>query len=324
MSASEAKIGMTNSGGKKNINFPEGNLFPEENLYVEEFLNYLSIERGLSAHTRESYQSDLRKFIRFLENKGKMDFEQVKREDVIDFLMEEKDRGLAPHSLSRNLVSIRMLFRFLATEGYLRQDVTEVLESPRLWQILPEVLSISEVETLLKQPDDRRKFGIRDKAILELLYASGLRAAELVNLRVSDLNLESGFVRCWGKGSRERIVPLGRKAVAAIRNYLIRARPQFRKGTDPAILFLSSQGKALSRQRLWGLFKKYLLQAGLGKKMSPHTLRHSFATHLLSRGADLRVVQEMLGHANISTTQIYTHVDRARLKEVHRKFHPRG
>ncbi|MDP8214510.1 MAG: site-specific tyrosine recombinase XerD [Candidatus Euphemobacter frigidus] len=293
-------------------------------LYLDEFISYLDIERGLSANTTNSYRSDLEKFIGFLSREGKVGFEEVERGDVMDFLMEEKGRGLTPRSLSRALVSIRMLFRFLTLEGYLRRDVTEVLESPRLWKILPVVLSIAEVKMLLNQPDDENKFGLRNRAILELLYASGLRASELVSLRIGDVNLVSGFVRCWGKGSRERIVPLGTKAAEAIRRYLIVARRHFIKGTDPGILFMSSWGRGMSRQRLWGLVKSYVLKAGIGKKVSPHTFRHSFATHLLSQGADLRVVQEMLGHADITTTQIYTHINRDRLKEVHRRFHPRG
>ncbi len=311
-------IGEKDSGVEENINFPLGNL------YLEEFINYLNVERGLSPNTLQSYRLDLEKFLRFLTRLKKKSFREVKRDEVIDFIMEEKDRGLVPHSLSRNLVSIRMFFRFLTNEGYLRRDVTEVIESPRLWQVLPNVLSIEEVETLLRQPDTSTVRGLRDRAVLELLYASGLRATELVGLKLASLNLESGFVRCWGKGSRERIVPLGGKAAESLRDYLERGRPRLLKGADPDFVFLSRRGNALSRQWLWTMIRKYVLMAGTGKQVSPHTLRHSFATHLLSKGADLRVVQEMLGHANISTTQIYTHVDRDRLKDVHRRFHPRA
>ena len=307
-----------NSGNIQNIHFPQ------ENVYLDEFINYLDIERGLSANTTYNYRSDLAKFIRFLNREGKGGFEEVERDDVINFLMEEKDRGLTPRSLSRALVSIRMFFRFLTLEGYLRRDVTEVVESPRLWEILPQVLSIAEVELLLQQPDISTTLGLRDRAVLELLYASGLRASELVLLRMEDVNLQSGFVRAWGKGARERIVPLGRKAAEALREYLDRARPLLLKRNGSPHLFLSRLGKHFTREWLWCLVKKYLLQAGIKKEASPHTLRHSFATHLLSQGADLRVVQELLGHADISTTQIYTHVDRDRLKEVHRRFHPRG
>ena len=297
---------------------------PTASLLLDEFLNYLNVERGLSPNTLSGYRFDLKKFIAFLDRRGGGGFERVRRDDVVDFLMAEKTRGLAPHSLSRALVSIRMLFRFLVQEGYLRQDVTEVMESPRLWEILPHVLSVSEVEALLSQPDARRPLGLRDRAMLELLYASGLRATELTRIKVSDLNLNSGCVRCLGKGSRERIVPFGKKAAQALSLYLARARPLLAKNTDPGRLFLSRGGKGFTRQWLWRLVRRYVRAAGIAKEVSPHTLRHSFATHLLSRGADLRVVQEMLGHANIATTQVYTHVDRERLKEVHRRFHPRG
>jgi len=308
----------------ENTNFPSENLFPKENLFVEEFLNYLNIERGLSLNTRKSYRSDLGRFVGYLRKIGKAGLERVRRDEIIDYLMEEKKRGLSPRSLSRHLVSIRMFFRFLTAEGYLRQDVTEVIESPRLWKVLPEVLSDSEVVRLLEQPDPATPLGRRDKAILELFYASGLRVSELVKLKVDDLNLSAGFIRCWGKGSRERIVPLGSKARQAISEYLDRDRADFVKKVDPEILFLSVRGRALSRQWLWKLIKKYIARAGIQKSVGPHTLRHSFATHLLGRGADLRVVQELLGHANIVTTQIYTHVDGDRLKQVHRRFHPRG
>ncbi len=315
----EIIISQQNDGGHvQNIHFPQ------ENVYLDEFIAYLDIERGLSPNTTGSYRTDLEKFSRFLNRKGRRGFEEVARDDVIDFLMAEKDRGLTPRSLSRALVSIRMLFRFLTLEGYLRRDVTEVVESPRLWKILPQVLSIAEVDSLLRQPDISTPLGIRDRAILELLYASGLRASELIGLRVEDINLQSGFVRAWGKGSRERIVPLGSKAARALDEYLRNVRPLLLKGAGSPYLFLSRRGKPFTRQWLWCLLKKYMLGAGIKKQASPHTLRHSFATHLLSQGADLRVVQEMLGHSNISTTQIYTHVDREHLKEVHRRFHPRG
>ena len=298
--------------------------FPKENVYLDEFINYMNIERGLSGNTTYSYRSDIEKFISFLGGKGKQGFEEVKRDDVMDFLMAEKDRGLQPRSLARALVAIRMFFRFMTIEGYLRRDVTEVIESPRLWKLLPQVLSISEVELLLKQPDISTTQGLRDRAVLELLYASGLRASELVGLRVEDVNLQSGFVQAWGKGGRERIVPLGRKAAKAIGEYLEKSRPLLLKKKNSPHLFISRLGKHFTRGWLWCLMKKYITQAGIKKKVSPHTLRHSFATHILSRGADLRVIQELLGHSNIGTTQIYTHVDRERLKEVHRKFHPRG
>lgn len=298
--------------------------FLKENIYLNEFMNYMSIERGLSKNTTGNYRLDIEKFIGFLKEKGKQGLEDVDRDDVMDFLMAEKDRGLQPRSLSRALVSIRMFFRFMTVEGYLRHDVTEVIESPRLWRILPQVLSISEVELLLRQPDISTSWGLRDRAVLELLYASGLRASELVKLREEDINLRSGFVQAWGKGGRERIVPLGRAAAKAISEYINKGRPLLLKGKSSPYLFISRLGKPFTRGWLWCLVKRYIAEAGIKKRVSPHTLRHSFATHILSQGADLRVIQELLGHSNISTTQIYTHVDRNRLKEVHRKFHPRG
>ncbi len=298
--------------------------FPAGRLYLDEFINYLTVERGLSSNTTAGYRSDLKKFIAFLAGRGKGGFEEVRRDEVMDFLMAEKERGLTPRSLARALASIRMLFRFLSLEGYVRRDVTEVVESPRLWKLLPEVLSVTEVEALLRQPDTSAVLGRRDRAVLELLYASGLRASELTRLGVDDVNLQSGFVRARGKGGRERIVPLGRSAARALSDYLEWSRPLLLKGRASGDLFLSRRGKIFTRQWLWRLTGKYLRQAGIDKKAGPHILRHSFATHLLGRGADLRVVQELLGHSQISTTQVYTHVDRERLKEVHRRFHPRG
>ncbi|MEA1928880.1 MAG: site-specific tyrosine recombinase, partial [Candidatus Auribacterota bacterium] len=272
--------------------------FPRENVYLDEFINFLNIERGLSKNTTESYHADLNKFTEFLGYKGRSAFKDVTRDDVMDFLMAEKDRGLTPRSLSRNLVSIRMFFRFMTVEGYLRRDVTEIIESPRLWKILPHVLSISEVEKLLRQPDISTPLGLRNRAILELLYASGLRASELVGLRLDDINLQSGFVRVWGKGGKERIVPLGRKAARAISEYLEKGRPLLLNIKTSPHLFISRLGKGFTRNWLWSIMKRYILQAGIKKKVSPHTLRHSFATHILSKGADLRVVQELLGHSN--------------------------
>lgn len=297
---------------------------PEAGIYLDEFLNHLTVERGLSSNTVKSYGSDLKKFLFFLGGMGKAAFGDIRRNDVMDFLMSEKDRGLKPSSISRELASIRMFFRFLTSEGYLRNDVAEVIESPRLWEVLPRVLTVEEVSALLRQPDRKSKLGIRDQAILELLYASGLRVSELADLKMNDLNLQSGFVRPRGKGGRERIVPVGATAVKAVEAYLEKSRPLLTRGMNSDNLFISRLGRALSRQWVWKLVRKYIGKAGIRKKVSPHTLRHSFATHILSAGADLRIVQEMLGHANISTTQVYTHVDRERLREVHRRFHPRA
>jgi integrase/recombinase XerD len=293
-------------------------------LLVDEFLDYLIIEKGLSENTREAYNSDLIKFITYLEKNGIKDISDVKRDQITDYLMSEKEKGISPNSLSRNLVSIRMFFRFLVSNNYIEEDITSVLDSPRLWKVLPNVLSEEEVERLLKAPNTRTKFGLRDKAILELMYAAGLRVSELVSLNTSDINIEMGFLRCTGKGKKERIVPLGKNAIFALNNYLKKTRAGFIKDLLVGSVFVTQRGKSFTRQGIWKLIKFYARSAGLKKDITPHTLRHSFATHLLSNGADLRVVQEMLGHSDITTTQVYTHVDKGRLKSIHKKFHPRG
>lgn len=290
---------------------------------LNEFLNYLSVERGLSKNTILAYRRDLNKYIEFLERRKVGSIENVTRRMISSYLLELKDGGLSANSISRNLVAIKVFHRFLAAEGYIKDDVTSVIESPKLWKRLPEVLTPKEVESLLIQPDLTKWIGIRDRAILELMYATGVRVGEAANLRSSDLNMEVGFIRCRGKGGKERIVPLGREAVRAIKRYLEKVRPKLRRGDDPEALFLSKLGRKLSRQVLWKLIKKYAFCARLRKTITPHTLRHSFATHLLERGADLRVIQELLGHTDISSTQIYTHVDKDRLKSIHHKYHPR-
>ncbi len=299
--------------------------FPEAEAFFQEFLGFLTVERGLSPNTIAAYRSDLARFTGFLSRRGKERFQAVGREDVTLFLLEEKARGLVPRSLSRRLAALRMFFRFLFREGYIREDVTEVLESPHLWETLPQVLSVEEVSRVLAQRFSRDRYGLRDRAILELLYASGLRVSELASLRIVDLSLDSGFLRCLGKGSKERIVPVGTKAAAALAAYLEKARPRFLTAQeDSGRVFLGRGGRGLGRIRIWEIVKRAVAAAGIGREVSPHTLRHSFATHLLGRGADLRAIQEMLGHSSISTTQVYAHVDRERLKEVHRRFHPRA
>lgn len=290
---------------------------------LNEFLSYLSVERGLSKNTILAYRRDLNRYIEFLKRRKVGSIENVTRRMISSYLLELKDGGLSANSISRNLVAIKVFHRFLAAEGYIKDDVTSVIESPRLWKRLPEVLTAKEVESLLIQPDLTKWIGIRDRAILELMYATGVRVGEAANLRSGDLNMEVGFIRCRGKGGKERIVPLGKEAVRAIKRYLEKVRPKLRKGDDPEALFLSKFGRKLSRQVLWKLIKKYAFCARLRKTITPHTLRHSFATHLLERGADLRVIQELLGHADVSSTQIYTHVDKDRLKSIHHKYHPR-
>lgn len=293
-------------------------------LLLEEFLNYLAIERGLADNTVDAYREDLSRFITFCDTRGISSLDDVARRDIGAYLMAEKARGLAASSIARNLAAIKVFFRFLESNRFVRADITNVLESPKIWRYLPEVLSLEEIEALLAAPNPRDLYGRRDRAILEVMYATGLRVSELSQLKKGDINCEVGYIRCMGKGSKERIVPLGRVAIEALRKYCTVTRPRLNRGGDSEYLFLTYRGKPFTRQGIWQKVKKYTRAAGIPKEVTPHTLRHSFATHLLSRGADLRVVQEMLGHADISTTQTYTHVDKERLKSIHRQFHPRG
>ena len=291
---------------------------------IETFLNYLSVERGLSNNTIFSYRRDLDKYAAYLENKKINSLLEVKRDDITNFMFYEKEKGLSASSIARSLVATKTFYRFLVRERILKADPTAVLEAPKLWKRLPEVMLLSEVEALLEAPNLRKDEGIRDRAILEVMYATGMRASEVVNLRLEDINLEVGYLRCLGKGRKERIVPLGRKAKEALVRYLDRVRPKLLKGKNILEIFLSRLGKKISRQTLWNIIKKYAKMAEIKKVIKPHTLRHSFATHLLEGGADLRSVQEMLGHTDISTTQIYTHINKDRLKSIHKQFHPRG
>lgn len=292
--------------------------------FVESFLNYLAVERSLSLNTIISYKRDLGKYIGYLENCKINSLSETSRKNISDFMFTLKDKGLSASSVARNLAAIKVFHRFLLRERILKTDPSGLLESPKLWKKIPDVLSIEEVEDLLAACDLHQMQGMRDRAILELIYATGLRVSEAVNLKVQDVNFDAGFLRCIGKGSKERIVPLGREAIISVKRYLEKVRPKLAKNaSDDSILFLSRLGKRISRQSFWKLVKYYARRARLKKEPKPHTLRHSFATHLLSRGADLRSVQEMLGHADISTTQIYTHIDKNRLKLIHKTYHPR-
>ncbi|MFH0839192.1 MAG: site-specific tyrosine recombinase XerD [Candidatus Omnitrophota bacterium] len=291
--------------------------------YLEEFLNFLSVEKGLSHNTLISYRNDLNKYVTHLQSRNIDLMEKVTRQEITNFLLYLKDKGLLPVSISRTLVAIKGFHRFLLRENFLREDVTSVLEAPKLWKKLPDTLSIDEVAKLLKTPNVRKPQGVRDRAWLELLYATGMRVSELVSLKVSDLNFDVGFIKCVGKGQKERIVPVGKFALDATKKYLDKTRPVFLKNRQNEKLFVTRYGKNISRQTIWKLLKKYAAQARIQKQLSPHTLRHSFASHLLERGADLRIIQELLGHSSISTTQIYTHIDKGRLKMIHQKYHPR-
>ncbi|MBP7216631.1 MAG: site-specific tyrosine recombinase XerD [Candidatus Omnitrophica bacterium] len=290
---------------------------------IDSFLSYLSVERGLSNNTITSYRRDLLLYSDFLRQASIDALSKTSRNDVVNFMLFQKDLGLAANSVARRLAAIKVFYRFLVRERILKQDPTNLIDSPKLWQKIPETLSLNEVEALLNQPNTRLPQGIRDKAILEVLYATGMRVSEAVNLLVANINVDIGFLRCIGKGNKERVIPLGKKAIVALKRYLSEARPLLLKTRESEFLFISRLGKKISRQSFWKIIKKYARQARIKKPIRPHILRHSFATHLLERGADLRSVQEMLGHANISTTQIYTHINKDRLKAIHKMYHPR-
>ncbi len=299
-----------------------GDIFMETE--IADFENYLTAERGLAANTVISYGRDLRKLAGYLQSIRVSSVQKVTRGNLIDYLISEKRRGIVSNSVARNLFAIKMFFRFLIAEEVLRDDVTELIESPKLWRILPETLTVEEVESVLSLPDMSTREGVRDRAILEMLYATGMRISELANVKLDDYNPRVGTVICHGKGSRERIIPVGRQAIASTFLYLNESRPRFLKGRESPYLFVTRLKSKFSRVGLWKMIHGYVRKLGAGKKITPHTFRHSFATHLLANGAELRVIQAMLGHANISTTQFYTHVDKERLKSIHRKYHPRA
>ena len=294
---------------------------------IRAFLNYLRVEKGLAQNTVSAYTLDLAKFASLAEKRG-LGLSELGRDDVVDFLASLYRRKLDSRTVARHLVTLRNFFRFALTEGMVATDPTLHMESPKVRKSLPGFLRPEEVNRLLEQPDLRTPLGVRDKAMLELLYSTGLRVSELVNLRVGDLEMRMGCLRCIGKGNKERLVPVGRKALAAVEQYLSEARPQLlrRRRQGPAVPFLlvNRLGGKLSRVGVWKILVGYGRRAGLRARLTPHKLRHSFATHLLERGADLRSVQLMLGHADISTTQIYTHVLEERLKHIYKAHHPRA
>ena len=298
-------------------NFPA---LPEDILRV--FLDYLSVEKGLSLNSVLSYSRDVKKLFLFF-HKEKIHCLKAEEEDLIRFIHHQSRAGLSARTMARIISSLKSFYKFLVLDGVLKKNPAVSLSSPKTWLSLPKFLTVKEVESLLEQPDIKDVRGVRDKAMLELLYATGLRASELVGLKPKDLNLAEGFLLCLGKGGKERIVPIGDSAVRAIRRYLEKSRPRLLKKPNEA-LFLTYRGTFFTRQGLWKILKAYAIKAGLDVKISPHILRHSFATHLLERGADLRSVQLMLGHSQITTTQIYTHVSRKRLRRVYEKYHPRA
>ncbi|MBP87180.1 MAG: site-specific tyrosine recombinase XerD [Planctomycetaceae bacterium] len=287
------------------------------------FSDYLRGECRLADNTVAAYGRDIRRFQKWLGSKQVPALTIAELSDFVAWLHQQK---LAPASIARHIVALRMFFRYLQLEGLLQDNLAELLGSQKLWQRVPEVLSPQMVDRFLQAPQRFDAYWRRDRAMLELLYATGCRASELSNLRAIDVHLAEGFCLCHGKGSKQRLTPLGKPAAAAVREYLEHERPQLAAAapSKPEWLLLSRSGKRLRREAIWELVKKYAVRAGMPASISPHTMRHSFATHLLAGGADLRQVQEMLGHASIGTTQIYTHVDQSRLKKVHQKFHPRG
>jgi integrase/recombinase XerD len=298
----------------------------ETNIHV--FLSYLRVDRGLSQNTILAYGRDLKKFRLFAAKRGRHRIESVNREDIVDFLASLYREKLDSRSVARHLVSLRGMFKFALMENLVPTDPTENLESPRIRRSLPTYLRAEEVDRLLQAPDPATPIGLRDRAMLEVLYSSGLRVSELANLRLADIDARMGCLRCIGKGDKERLVPIGRKAIAAVEQYLENARPKFlrfgRPGPHNQVLFLTRDGRRLSRISIWKILHDYGVKLGLRGRLTPHKLRHSFATHLLEGGADLRSVQLMLGHADISTTQIYTHVVEERLKQIYKAHHPRA
>lgn len=294
--------------------------------YLKHFLHYLAVERGLARNTLEAYERDLTSFLEYMSDKqGITTLDQVDRVHIVNYLMFLRESGRASSTVARTMTSIRSFFKFLVREQILAADPSIYMDTPKTDKKLPKVMNLEEVERLLDAPQVKEPAGIRDKAMLELLYASGIRVSELVSLNVGDLNLGMGFVRCIGKGSKERIIPLGRIALDWLDRYIQTARPKLLKGRlSEQALFVNRNGGRMTRQGFWKIIKQYGKEANIDKDITPHMLRHSFATHLLENGADLRAVQEMLGHSDISTTQIYTHVTKLRMKDVYNRTHPRA
>jgi integrase/recombinase XerD len=305
------------------VNQPREETAPRS-FHVQPFLDHLAFERGLADQTLAAYRHDVVRLAAFLVSRGCGSPASATTSELRAFVLDLKDLGLSASSIARNLAAIRTYFSFLIAENLVVADPSDRLQTPRGWRNLPEVLSIEEVGRLLEAPDLTHPLAWRDRALLEFAYASGVRVSELISLRLVDLSLEGEFATVFGKGSKERLVPLGRRAVGALAIYLRETRPRLEKGRGEGRVFLNARGGPLSRMGVWKILRAHVETAGIRKHVSPHTLRHSFATHLLEGGADLIAVQEMLGHADISTTQIYTHVDRRYLAEVHRSFHPRA
>lgn len=288
------------------------------------FADFIALEQGLSPRTQEAYRRDLDRFAQYVTSRGATAPLDVTARMLREYVYHLKDLGLSPASIRRNVSAVRTYFRFLTGDGIVVRDPSERLETPKRWRTLPDVLTVEEVQRLLASPTLDDPLVFRDRALLELAYGAGLRVSEWITLGVRDLLLEDGLVRVFGKGSKERLVPIGRSAIGAAAIYLRELRPRLEKGEGKGILLLNARGRPLTRMGAWKILRGHVERAGITRHVTPHTLRHSFATHLLEGGADLRAVQEMLGHVDIATTQIYTHVDREYLRQVHRSYHPRG
>jgi integrase/recombinase XerD len=291
---------------------------------VDEYLNFLAVEKGLSLNTLEAYSRDLNRYTQYLEERGRSDVGEVTSDDTVSFLGTLRHSGLTANSVNRTLAALRGFYKYLLRENIIDNNPVANIELAKIWMRLPDTLTRDEINLLLDQPAVSTPLGTRDKAMLELLYATGIRVSELITLTVNSINWQVGYLLVIGKGSKERIVPVGRSALDWLNRYIEWARPELLKGRLHKVLFLNRSGKDLSRQGFWKIVKKYALKVGLSGKVHPHTFRHSFATHLLEGGADLRSVQVMLGHSDIATTQIYTHITREQLKKIHKKYHPRG
>ena len=287
------------------------------------FLKYLTVERGLSPNTLDAYGRDLNRFEATLRSAG-LNPRKARRQDLLSYVRGLRQSGLSPKTVARAINSLRMYYRFLLAEREVRSDPTTEIDMPRTWKSLPHFLTFQEVEKLLSAPDRGSPLGLRDQAMLEVLYATGIRVSELLSFRIEDVNMEVRYLTCMGKGSKERIVPLGKKAIDSLQQYLEKVRPSLTKGKKTPQTFTNCHGARMTRQGFWKIIKRYGKTAGIKRSLSPHVLRHSFATHLLEHGADLRSVQMMLGHADISTTEIYTHVNRERLRRIYHEFHPRA
>jgi integrase/recombinase XerD len=292
--------------------------------HLEQFRDYLALEAGSSPHTVTNYLRDVRRLVGHIAGKGIRQPDEVTAVQLREFIYDLKDLGLSPATIHRQISALRTYFRFLVSEGYLARNPSERIESPKRWRTIPTVLTHAETDRLLAAPNPDEPLGIRDRALLEFAYATGARVSEVVGLKLQDILYEDGIVRLLGKGAKERLVPVGRRALGAVALYAREIRPTLDRGQGKGTLFLNARGTPLSRVGAWGIIKQATRRAGLTKRVTPHTLRHTFATHLLEGGADLRAVQEMLGHADLATTQIYTHVDREYLRSVHRQFHPRA